>query len=229
MDTGLVIVPQKERRILRWLTAVIIVGLLAISSWYAYSWYTNGTPLPLPIPIARADPAVDESDVAQSAIDQYTVPATNPRYISIPSLNVGNTRVYPVGVTAQNILDTPRNISDAAWYKKSMTPGSGYGAVLIDAHNGGNTKDGVFAKLDTLKPGDKITVERGDGKQFSYSVVENQIMNLDEVNKTGMKMMMQSAETDKEGLNLITCAGKWVPRLGQFDQRVMLRAVRIDS
>lgn len=228
MSTGLTIIPQKERRVWRWMFAVAIVGFILAASWYGYAWYTKGTPLPIPIPIAKADPTVDESDIAQSAVDNYTVPANNPRYISIPALGVGKTRVFPVGVTAQNMLDTPRNIHDAAWYKKSMTPGEGYGAVLINGHNGGITKDGVFAKLDTLKPGDEITVERGDGKMFTYAVVENQIMDLDEVGKTGMKTMMQSATPGKEGLNLITCAGKWVPRLQQFDQRVMLRAAAID-
>lgn len=189
----------------------------------------TGMQPPVPFPVAMADPKVDETDVTPSAVDSYKVPATHPRYISIESLGVGKTRVFSVGVTDQNLLDTPRNINDAAWYKKSMTPGSEYGAVLINAHNGGNTKNGVFAKLSTMKEGDEITVERGDGKIFTYSVVENQIMDLDEVNKTGMKMMMQSADSTKEGLNLITCAGKWIPRLGQFDQRVMLRAVIVNE
>ncbi len=228
MGTGLAIEPKKERHYGR-IVFCLIVGLLAIiGGWYVYRWYTTGAPLPISVPIAKADPTVDETNVSKVMVDTYTVPALNPRYISIPSLNVGNTRVYPVGVTAQNVLDTPRNINDAAWYKKSMTPGTGYGAVLIDAHNGGISKNGVFAKLSTLKTGDEITVERGDNKKYTYSVVENQIMSLDEVNATGMKMMMQSADPSKEGLNLITCAGKWVPRLGQFDQRVMLRAIATD-
>lgn len=228
MGTGLAIEPHKQRHYGRWLLGLIVIILLIVAGWYGYQWYSTGMQPPVPIPIAKADPSVDESDVSQSAIDNYTVPSSNPRYISISALGVEKARIYPVGVTSQNLLDTPRNIHDAAWYKKSMTPGSGYGAVLINAHNGGISKDGIFAKLDTLQPGDEITVERGDGKNFRYSVVENQIMSLDEVNATGMKMMMQSAEPTKEGLNLITCAGKWIPKLGQFDKRVMLRAVIIE-
>ncbi len=228
MATGLVIGQKRKRHFGKWLLSFVVVILLIVAGWYLYRWYATGEAPPFPAPIAKADPAVDESDVPTAMVASYTVPATHPRYVSIPSLGIGNTRVYPVGVTAQNVLDTPRNINDAAWYTKSMTPGTGYGAVLIDGHNGGITKNGVFAKLSTLKTGDEIDVERGDGQKFSYKVVENQTMSLDEVNATGMKMMMQSADPNKEGLNLITCAGKWVPRLGQFDQRVMLRAVAID-
>lgn len=102
------------------------------------------------------------------------------------------------------------------------------GVVLIDAHNGGITRNGVFEKLGTLKKGDTITVERDDGKKFTYEVRENQSMSLDDVNTKGMKMMAESAVPGKEALNLITCDGKWAPRLGQFDRRIMLRAVLVD-
>ena len=99
---------------------------------------------------------------------------------------------------------------------------------MIDAHNGGVSRNGVFAKLGTLKKGERITLERGDGQKFTYAVYENQSMTLDEVNSTGMRMMAESAVPSKEALNLITCDGKWVPRLGQFDRRIMLRAVLVD-
>lgn len=228
MGNGLAIAPKKERHLGRWILLVIVIISIGVSGWYIYRWYMTGMTPPIPIPVAKADPSVDESDVPEEAVEEYKVPGAEPRYITIDSLGVDKTRVYPVGINAQNLLESPRNIHDAAWYKKSTPPGTGYGAVLINAHNGGMTKSGVFAKLDTLKPGDEIRVERGDGKIFTYAVAENQIMDLDKVNATGMKMMMQSADPSKEGLNLITCAGKWVPSLGQFDQRVMLRAVSLD-
>lgn len=224
---GLSITPSKERHYGRWIFLVITIVAAAIIGWFVYQWYTTGAKPPIPLPLATADPRIDESDVSSVMVDTYQVPEGNPRYITIPTLNIEKTRVYPVGVTEENLLDTPRNINDAAWYKKSAPPGQGYGAVLINAHNGGISKNGVFAKLSQLKEGDEITVERGDGEEYSYQVVENQTMSLEEVNKNGMKMMMQSAEAGKEGLNLITCAGTWIPRMQQFDKRVMLRAVAI--
>lgn len=228
MIPGLEIEAGKDRHYGWWAMLGLAIVSLIIIGWYAYQWYTHGLQPPIPIPIARADTRVDESDVSKIMVDTYTVPATNPRYISIPSLDVSKTRIYPVGVTDQNLLDTPRNIHDAAWYKKSVTPGVGYGAVLINAHNGGISKDGVFAKIGQLKTGDEIIVERGDSQEYKYSVVENQIMSLEDVNEFGMKMMMESADPSVEGLNLITCAGKWIPKIQQFDQRVMLRAVAVE-
>lgn len=229
MVSGLKIRQKQSFRPWLWLFWAIVAVVLAASAWFTYRWYTTGQMPPMPIAHAIAvTPGVSEKPVTKDAISSYTVPALHPRYISIPSLDVGKTRVFPVGVDKNNVLGTPNNISDAAWYDKSMTPGSGYGAVLIDAHNGGYTRDGIFANLYKIKPGDTVTVERGDGELFTYKVVSNVTMSLQDVNKYGMSEMMQSADENKEGLSLITCAGNYVPKLGQFDKRVMVRAVRVE-
>lgn len=222
----------KHKRSFHWFSILVwlILGVaLASAVWFGYRYFTTGElPPVVSVSALQADPNVDEKEVTKQQVIEHTVAADEPRYVSIPSLGVGSTRVFGGGVDKNNQLEAPKNISDAVWYNKSMKPGAGYGAVLLDGHNGGITRDGVFAKLGTLKTGAEIVVERGDGKKFTYRVVENQSMPLDEVNKTGMKMMTQSAEEDKEGLNIITCDGKWVPKYQQFDHRIMLRAVIVD-
>ncbi len=226
---GLMINRKRSSHLWLWFLLVILAVLVAVSTWYAYLWYTTGKMPPVPITRAIAvAPGISEKEVTKSDINDHTVPPTHPRYISIPALDIGKTRVFPVGVDKNNVLGTPSNISDAAWYEKSMTPGNGYGAVLIDAHNGGYTREGIFANLYKIEKGDDIVVERGDGKRFTYRVVSNVTMSLSDVNKYGMKQMMQSVDETKEGLSLITCAGNYVPKLGQFDKRVMVRAVLID-
>lgn len=205
-----------------------IFAVLGTLCFWIFNWYVNGDEPPVPLPVASADPRIDETPVPKDKIDNYKVPASDPRYLSIPKLDVKKTRVMNVGLTNNGQLDVPKNIDDVAWYRKSARPGEGAGAVLIDGHNGGIRRDGVFAKLGTLQEGDEIKVERGDGEAFTYQVVENESMTLEEANKSGMKKMMYSAQSDKEGLNLITCDGKWVPKDQVFDRRIMLRAVLVD-
>lgn len=230
MQSGLNIKTKRDLSLLRWVFAGLIVFVILIIGWFGYRWYVAGEQPPVvPVPVsAMADSTIDESVVTQDQIDQYTVPSTHPRYISIPDLGITNSRVKAVGLTATKNLDTPKNLSDTAWYEKSALPGTGAGAVVINGHNGGITRDGVFANLNTLKQGAAIIVERGDGKKFTYKVVENKTVSLQEANETGMQKMMQPVQDDKESLSLITCAGNWVPRDKVFDKRILLRAVAID-
>lgn len=199
-----------------------------IYAYFAIRWYNTGDVSPFPIPIAAADSSIDEAPVTVEQISQHMVPPKQPRYISIPSLSISNTRVISVGVTADNNLDVPKNINDAAWYKESITPGSGHGAVLIDGHNGGVTRNGIFSNLSKLAPGDIIKIVRGDDKVYHYKVYDVRVKPLDWVNTIGMKEMVQSVDLTKEGLNLITCAGKWIPRETVFDHRVLVRATIVN-
>lgn len=204
------------------LAAVIAYG------YFGFRWYYTGALSPLPLPAAAADSSIDETPVTKAQIEAHSVPADQPRYLEIPKLGVSQTRISRIGVTSNNMLDVPKNLDDTGWYAKSATPGSGAGTVLIDGHNGGVSRNGIFAKLDQLAKGDQVTVERGDGKRFTYEVYDVRDMPLAWVNKSGMKEMMQSVKPDKEGLSLITCSGKWVPKDKVFDRRVLVRATIVE-
>lgn len=226
MTPGLRINTGEEKHIGRWVVLGLATALLVAAMYYGFRWYTQGDVPPVPLPAsAMADPTVDETPITPAQIDEHTVAPTHPRYLSIPSLGIEKVRVVSVGLTENKMLDTPKNIDDTAWYDKSVTPGSGHGAVVIDGHNGGMTRNGVFAKLADLKKDAEIIIERGDGEKFTYLVTSNETMSLEKANNQGMRDMMVSADTTKEGLSLITCAGNWVPRDKVFDKRVMVRAV----
>jgi LPXTG-site transpeptidase (sortase) family protein len=213
-----------------WVFGIFGVLFVALATYSTYSWYMTGsTPLDIPLPVAKADARINEAPVTAEQVNTHEVGPLEPRYISIPSLGVSKARVMNVGLTDTNHLDVPQNIHDAGWFNKSATPGSGFGAVVIDGHSVGINENGVFIDLHKLQKGQLITIERGDGQQISYEVADNRTMSLDEANETGMQSMMSSADSSKEGLSLITCAGTWVPRMNMFDQRVMLRAVAIDQ
>lgn len=226
--SGLHIQHKRNNHVLRWVIALTVFALLAAYAYFGVRWYSTGELSPLPMPVAAADASIDETPVTDAAIRTHVVPADQPRYIEIPSLGIAQTRITRVGVTPANILDVPRNIDDTGWYAKSATPGSGVGAVLIDGHNGGVSRDGVFAKLADLKQGSQIVVERGDGTSFTYEVSDVRDMPLEWVNKYGMKEMMRSVDPSKEGLSLITCSGKWVPKDRVFDRRVLVRATLVE-
>ena len=226
--SGLQIQHQRNYHVLRWALALTLFAALAGYAYFGIRWYNTGELSPLPLPVAATDTSIDERDVSESAIQDYRVKSDEPRYIEIPKIGLGTSRIERIGLTDRQMLDVPKHISDAGWYAKSAKPGSGVGAVLMNGHVEGSSTDGVFARLASLLPGDQVTVERGDGKRFVYEIVDVREKSVEWVNRSGMKEMMFSVDPSKEGLSLIADAGKWVPRDKSYDKRTLVRATIVD-
>lgn len=226
--SGLHIQHKRNFHAIRWVVALTIFMALAVYAYFGVRWYNTGEVSPLPLPVAAADTSIDESTLSDTQIQKHTVGATQPRYLEIPKLGVSQARVTGVGLTSRNLLDMPKHIDDAGWYVKSAAPGSGVGAVLIDGHSSGLTRPGIFARVKSLVAGDQLSIERGDGKIFTYEVYDVRDMPLDWVIKAGMKEMMYSVEPEKEGLSIVADAGRWIPKEKVFDRRVLVRATIIE-
>jgi LPXTG-site transpeptidase (sortase) family protein len=152
-----------------------------------------------------------------SAIASYSVPADQPRYIDIPSLDV-HARVLKVGINAAGELGTPDSVFDTAWFSGSAKPGQ-RGAVLIDGHVSSWTTHGVFYGLKKLKPGDTIKIQSGDGKSFQYKIVKSQVYEADKVD---MNAALAPVTPNIPGLNLITCTGQVKSGTSEFNQRLVV-------
>ena len=223
---------KKSRQVVVVALSVCWLLLIGYTGFYLYVNFIQTKDISSSSSQTVASHEVDETEVTQEKKDDYQVPNPSfPRYLSIPSLKISNARVVQIG-TIKNTgqLDSPKSIYDAGWYTKSGLPGAGKGAVLIDGHNGGPTKGGIFENLGRLSKGSEIIIERGDGQRITYQVADNREMSVEDINNEsnplGMKTMLNSMDPKKEGLNMITCVGDWDYSKNTFNKRVMLRAVR---
>lgn len=215
---------SKERHPVRWVITIAIIGLVCYSAWLGYRWYTTGEVPPIPFLNAGATAGVDEGDISDAERANYTVPSSHPKYLSVPDLFISKSRVFAVKLDSNNVLKTPKNINDTAWYDQSAEPGMG-GVILLNGHTNESSKGGVFANLNALKKGADILLERGDGQSFRYTVVDNQSLPIDEVVIKGKKLIELSAKPGVEALNIMTNDGKYVPKLGTYERRTIVRAV----
>jgi len=174
-----------------------------------------------------SDATADASTIAPSTTKPTTAQVTNyavspnvPRYVDIPKLKV-HARTLSEGVDTKGALQVPWNIYDTGWYNASSQPGQN-GATLIDGHSGIGGMHGVFYNLASLSAGDQVIVTRGDGQKFTYIVSKVQTVNVQDVD---MGSMLVSANTNKPGLNLITCTGDQIPGTDQLNKRVLVYAV----
>jgi hypothetical protein len=223
---------KKSRQVVVVALSVCWLLLIGYTGFYLYVNFIQTKDISSSSGQTVASHEVDETEVTQEKKDDYQVPNPSfPRYLSIPSLKISNARIVQIG-TIKNTgqLDSPKSIYDAGWYTKSGLPGAGKGAVLIDGHNGGPTKGGIFENLGSLSKGSEIIIERGDGQRITYQVADNREMSVEDINNEsnplGMKTMLNSMDPKKEGLNMITCVGDWDYSKNTFNKRVMLRAVR---
>jgi LPXTG-site transpeptidase (sortase) family protein len=154
------------------------------------------------------------------SVGGYKAAPESPKIISIADLGV-RARVLRMGVKPNNEIKTPNNIYDTGWFENSARPGE-LGAVFINAHVHGPSKPGVFAGLKKLKEGQKIKIERGDGKIFTYSVVKTEVYDKDKVD---MGAALNSIVPGKPGLNLITCDGQYKAD-GGYSKRIVVFAVQ---
>lgn len=210
---------------------VFLAILLRLVIW-EHNYYTgkegSARVAPISSTIAPEDAEeVDETDVTNDDKNNYKVEPNKPRFLSISRLGIDRARITEVGLNNVGRLQVPASIFDVGWYRSSGKPGFG-GTMLLDGHNGGPTKEGVFKHLPDLSIGDIIVVERGDGKFFRYRVVENEEVPLEEAD-SHMQIMLQSPEAGKESLSIITCTGVWSQVQQTYLSRQFVRAVIVEE
>jgi LPXTG-site transpeptidase (sortase) family protein len=154
----------------------------------------------------------------QQAIDNYQVAADLPKYISIPAAQITKARIVQLGLTKNNVIAAPSNIYDTGWYNTSAKPGQP-GAMFIYGHVSSWTANGVFYDLKKLRRGDKITITRGDNKQFTYQVASSKVYSYDKVD---MAQVLAPANPDQPGLNLMTCTGQIIKGTSEFTERLVV-------
>lgn len=166
---------------------------------------------------------VDKTEPSTTEVSEYTVAPDRPRYLSIPSINLAQARIYEVGIKANGELATPFNIYDIGWYNESGLPGSN-NVVVMDAH-GGAPGIGAFGNLPQIRQGDEIKIEMGDGREFTYVVTDTTTKALGEEANNYMVYAFESPERGRGSITLITCTGVYWTSSQTYSHRFFARAV----
>lgn len=160
---------------------------------------------------------LDETPINQNDIDIYTVSADKPRLLIIPKINI-KSRIFEVGLTPDNAIDTTKGIFDVGWYTGSAIPGQ-KDVAFLDGHVSGPNNKGIFFDLKKLNVGDEIIVEMGNGQNNTFIVQAVEEKKLEEVD---MAKALRPIDSSKPGLNLMTCAGKFNKSEDTFTDRFIV-------
>ena len=174
---------------------------------------TSQDPLPHASP-----PAVHHTTSPASTQTPTSQGKANPVRLLIPAIGV-NALIETVGVTPSGDLAVPAHNpwEDVGWYASGPHPGE-RGSAVIDGHldrSGGSPA--VFWHLRDLQVGNEVTVIDAHGKMFHFSVTGV-------VFYTPQDAPIQEIFANNSGtyLNLITCAGDWIPSQHQTTLRLVV-------
>ena len=191
------------------LVAAAVLFVLTLSSNDEYSGPGTSTVFDEPFdPSIFATPTVppSEAPIAEIAIPRFDVQAP----------------IVVRGVDAQGIMETPDGPTDVAWYDFTARPGFGSNAVFSGHVDYINYGPAVFWNLKDLEANDIIEVRLQDGTVYQYAVKEREM-----VLAAGADVGKIVGPSDAEIITLITCGGGFDSSVGQYDQRVIVRAQRV--
>jgi Sortase domain len=158
----------------------------------------------------KAEPGPNDGPVLSAPIVGGPVqaipplPASPPTEIRIDKLNATSSLVA-LGLNPDRTIAVPpvSQPQQASWYKLGPTPGAAGPAIILGHINGGG-KDGIFAHLSDLRPGDQVQVKRADGKTAVFTITK-----LEQYPKTNFPTQAVYGDTEDAEIRLITCGGSF--------------------
>ena len=194
--------PGKRRALFLVLAAGLLVAVagaagLALTRHPVAAVYAPTPTLPAPTgPIAAAP---------QQRSAQVSLPVT----LTIPSIGVQTSLIH-LGLTADGTLQVPQSTAVAGWYTGSPRPGA-VGSAVIAGHIDSRTGPGIFFRLSSLRPGDRVYVRRADGTLAVFRVTAVRQFPKDSFPTSAVYGPVPDPE-----VRLITCGGTFDPQLGSY-------------
>ena len=146
----------------------------------------------------------------------------SPSRLLIPAIGI-NASVEEVGIVPNGKwvgdMETPTQSrwTNVGWYDVGPRPGE-QGSAVIDGHlDDQNGQPAVFWNLHKLHAGDEVQVVMSNGKKLTFRVTRI-------ASYPPQAAPLQDIFGNSGGiyLNLITCAGDWIPSEGQTTLRLVV-------
>lgn len=165
-----------------------------------------------------ADAAPQPAAGAPAAGELLATGAIRPASLSIPAIGVdtpvesrGTVR-YENPFTGQQVdgYGVPESMRTTSWWSDGPQPGSGAMAVIL----GHQQAEGgaVFDRLNTLRPGDEVTLRDGDGALLRLQVLGEPVTGLDKAT-SALSDTLNGHPADAD-VALVTCGGEYVEDAG---------------
>lgn len=170
------------------------------------------------------EPGEADGQVPDPAVPSDPVPTGLPVGLRIDTIDV-DAPIAAFGVDRRTgDMDVPDNVTDVAWYKFGPRPGENGSAVLAAHVDLASQGPGVFFDLNTLEPGDRVTVEYEGGEEVLFRVTARVVYE-----KAELPLDVIFSREGPTVLTLITCGGGFNRQVLSYDSNVVVYAVPDDG
>jgi len=153
-------------------------------------------------PSTATHPARSAEKGIRDQITGLVLPESKPLALQIPSLGVSS-KLLDLGLDKEGALEVPRDPSLAGWFSRGAAPGA-LGPAVIAGHVTWNGAPAVFYRLNRLRPGERVSVSRKDGRVAVFEVTR-----VERFPKSKFPSRSVYGAVDHAGLRLITCGGSY--------------------
>jgi sortase (surface protein transpeptidase) len=153
-----------------------------------------------PAPVTSAAPFTGKRRVLSGPVP---LARSEPTRLDIPAIGV-STPLMALGLNDDGTIAVPplRTDAPAGWYRYLATPGETGPAVILGHVDTARDGPAVFFRLRDLRPGDRITVRRADGRAAAFTVDR-----VAQYAKADFPASAVYGAVDRPVLRLITCGG----------------------
>jgi LPXTG-site transpeptidase (sortase) family protein len=214
------------RRAVLTIVALSFALTLGLSAYLQYAERETARPprqtfTPIDTHIDFSWPATPAAPTVEPALPTAAPSKAPVVQIKAPSIGV-DAPIITLGLNAAGIMQDPPDPVSVVWYDFSAQPGYTGNVVLaghVDYHNYGPA---VFWDLRKLTVGDQVQVALQDGSSYTY-----QVASLAYYDAATAPVGEIVGTTPTETLTLITCGGTFNRRAGDYDKRLVVRAIRV--
>jgi hypothetical protein len=205
--------------------AVILAVVATASQQHAASPPPSAVHLGQERTLGLATPAGTSSSTSQRTGAQATIgPVLGrslPVSLDVPSIGIHGARLVQLALAKDGSIQVPAlgAGSPAGWFSGSPTPGALGPSVILGHVDSAAAGPAIFFRLGTLRPGDTAMVTRAD-----HRVAVFRVDSVEEYSKSVFPTLHVFGNTDRAGLRLITCGGRFNPATGSYESNVVVYA-----
>ncbi|MBV7695870.1 class F sortase [Streptomyces sp. TRM70350] len=147
------------------------------------------------------------------------LPRSTPVRLLIPKISV-DAPFTPLSIGASGQLEPPpaADTNLVGWYAEGVSPGE-QGTSIVAGHVDTATSAAVFANLYELRPGDRFSIDRADGRTAEFIVHDAETFPKDDFPDERVY-----ADTARPEVRLITCAGNYDHAVKDYTENLVVFA-----